>query len=105
MPLQNSHSLLDEEASGPHSVEEEGTVGAQPARLSLLDFLIFLAERKWTVLSIAGLVGGLAFLVSLLLPTKYTAMVTLMTPQQNVSLGAAMSAQLGNLGGMAALAG
>jgi len=36
---------------------------------------------------------------------RYTATVTLLSPQQNTSMGAALASQLGSMGGMAALAG
>src|SRR6185369_2979161 len=44
-------------------------------------------------------------IVSLLLPKSYKATVTLLPPQQSSSVGASLVSQLGNLGGMAALAG
>ena len=47
----------------------------------------------------------LAIVISLLLPVRYTATVTLLPPQEGSSMGAALASQLGNLGGMAALAG
>jgi tyrosine-protein kinase Etk/Wzc len=73
--------------------------------ISLLDVLIVLAERKRLIFSITAIFVILAIVISLLLPLTYTATVTLLPPQQNSSLGAAMVSQLGNLGGMAALAG
>lgn len=73
--------------------------------ISLLDLLIVLAERKRMILSVTAVFTVAAIIISLLLPKSYTATVTLMPPQQNSSMGAALSSQLGNLGGMAALAG
>jgi tyrosine-protein kinase Etk/Wzc len=75
--------------------------------MSLLDLLILLAERKRTVLSITAVFAALAIIISLVLPKRYTASVSLLPPQQNSSMGAgaALASQLGNLGGMAALAG
>ena len=46
----------------------------------------------------------LAIIVSLLLPVRYTATVTLLPPQQNSSLSD-LTSQLGSMGGLAALAG
>jgi tyrosine-protein kinase Etk/Wzc len=73
--------------------------------ISLLDLLIVFVERKRIVLWITGTFALLAIVISLLLPFRYTATVTLMPPQQNISMAAALGSQLGNLGGMASLAG
>src|SRR5579872_2836584 len=73
--------------------------------ISLIEVLTVLAERKLIVLRSAAVFSILAAVVSLLLPKSYTATVTLLPPQQNSSIGAALTSQLGNLGGMAALAG
>ncbi len=73
--------------------------------VSLLDLLVIIAERKRIVVWITAVFVVLAVVVSLLLPVRYTATVTLMPPQQGSSMGAALASQLGNLGGMAALAG
>jgi len=73
--------------------------------ISLLDLLIVLAERKRIILGVTGLFAIGAIIVSLLLPPRYTATVTLLPPQQGSSMGSALASQLGNLGGMAALAG
>jgi tyrosine-protein kinase Etk/Wzc len=54
---------------------------------------------------ISAIFALLAIVISFLLPVSYTATVTLLTPQQNTSMGAALASQLGSLGGMAALAG
>ena len=75
------------------------------AEISLLDLLIVLAERKRIILGITSVFAVGAILVSLLLPPRYTATVTLLPPQQASSMGAALASQLGNLGGMAAMAG
>jgi uncharacterized protein involved in exopolysaccharide biosynthesis len=75
------------------------------AEISLLDLLIVLAERKRIILGITAVFAVGAILVSLLLPPRYTATVTLLPPQQASSMGAALASQLGNLGGMAAMAG
>lgn len=80
-------------------------VPADEDEISLLDLLIVLAERKRTIAYITLAFAVIAIVVSLLLPSWYTAEVTLLPPQQNASLGSAIASQLGNLGSMAALAG
>jgi uncharacterized protein involved in exopolysaccharide biosynthesis len=73
--------------------------------ISLLDLLIVLAERKLLILGVTAAFAILAIVVSLVLPPRYTATVTLLPPQQNTSMAAALASQLGNLGGLGALAG
>jgi len=73
--------------------------------ISALDVLIVLAERKRTILSITAGFAIVAIIVSLLLPFRYTATVTLLPPQQNSSLSAQLGSELGSMGGLMALAG
>ncbi len=73
--------------------------------ISLLDLLIVLAERKRIILWVTAVFAVVAIIISLVLPKRYTASVVLLPPQQNSSMGAALASQLGNLGGMASLAG
>jgi tyrosine-protein kinase Etk/Wzc len=82
-----------------------GNSAKEADELSMLDILILLAERKHLVFAITALFAILAIVISLLLPKKYTAVVTLLQPQQNSSTGSMMYSQLGSLGGIAALAG
>ncbi len=77
----------------------------QGGRISLLDLLAILAEQKRLILLITVAFTVLSVVVSLLLPARYTARATLLPPQQSSSLSTALSAQLGDLGGVAALAG
>jgi len=73
--------------------------------VSLLDLLIIIAERKRFVFAVTG---GLRFARQrgfAAFALRYTATVTLLPPQQNTSISAALASQLGSLGGMAALAG
>lgn len=76
--------------------------------ISLVDLLIVLAQRKYKIGIIALSFGVVAVVVSLLLPIRYTATVTVLPPQSQ-SMAAALTAQLGSIGagmgGMAALAG
>src|ERR1700734_2966414 len=88
------------------SVPAAGEPGAaKDEEISLLDLIIVLAERKRVVLRTTLIFAVVAVVVSLLLPARYTATLTLLPPQEGSSMGAAMASQLGNLGGMAALAG
>jgi tyrosine-protein kinase Etk/Wzc len=70
--------------------------------ISLLDILIELVERKRTVFWFTFGFAILAIVVALILPTRYTATVTLLPPQQNSSLSSQLAAQLGSMGGVAA---
>jgi tyrosine-protein kinase Etk/Wzc len=72
--------------------------------ISLLDLLIVLAERLRTILWITAACTIIAVIASFLLPKKYTATISLLPPQQSSSVGAALTSQVGSLGGMAALA-
>ena len=78
---------------------------AEEDEISLLDLLIVLAERKRIIFSITAVFAIGAIIVSLVLPLRYTATLTLLPPQQSSSMGAALASQLSNMGGMAALAG
>jgi tyrosine-protein kinase Etk/Wzc len=73
--------------------------------VSLLDLLIVIARRKGFVLKTTAIFGVAALLVSLILPKRYTAVATVLPPQQSSSLQSVLSSQLGGLGGLAALAG
>jgi tyrosine-protein kinase Etk/Wzc len=73
--------------------------------LSLLDLLIILSERKRIILRITAAFALIAIVASLLLPNQYTATVLLLPPQQNSSLGGALTSQLSALSGLAGLAG
>ncbi len=73
--------------------------------ISWLDVLIVLAEWKKTILSVTAVFAILAGIVSLVLPKRYTASVSLLPTQQDSSMAVAFVSQFGNLsGGMAALA-
>ena len=93
------------EAAGS-SFEADGTApGAKGDEISLFDVLIVLAERKRFLFKVTAAFALLAVAISFLLPPRYSATATILTPQQNSSMGAALAAQLGNLGGISALAG
>jgi len=104
MPSDLSSSELQEHADAslvPPTAERD----AEDDEISLLDLLIVLAERKRIILSVTAVFAILAIIVSLILPTRYTATVTLLSPQQGTSMSAALASQLGSMGSMAALAG
>ena len=105
MSIQTSPSDPKVQSNSPPFPPVPGKVADEDDEISLLDILIILADRKRIVLLLTGGFTLLAIIVSFVLPKRYTATVTLLTPQQNSSLGAALSSQLGNLGGVAALAG
>ncbi len=96
-PTKSGDSTPNSPIAGYSSIEADG--------VSLLDILILLAERKRLIIKITVCFAILAIAISLILPKTYTAMVTLLPPQQNSSMSSLMTSQLGNLGGIAALAG
>ena len=98
-------STVSEPVNALSAVSRADRGAAEDKEISLLDLLIAIAERKRTVLRITAFFTVLAIIVSLLLPVHYTATFTLLPPQENSSMAAAMASQLGNLGGMAALTG
>lgn len=79
---------------------------AAEEEISLLDLLIVLARRRWLILGMAFGMAVAGVIVSLLLPSRYTAITSILPPQQNNSNSSAlMMAQLGNLGSVASLTG
>jgi tyrosine-protein kinase Etk/Wzc len=102
MATQGSHpAARNDSVPDPQATE----VSEVYREVSVLDLLIIFAERRKFVLTTTLAFAVLAIIVSLLLPKRYTAMVTLLPPQQGSSTSAALAQQFGNLGGMAALAG
>jgi tyrosine-protein kinase Etk/Wzc len=77
----------------------------QQRELSLLELLIILAERKSLIIATVLGFAIVSVIVSLLLPPRYTATVTLMPPEQNSSMASMLASQVGSLGGVAGLAG
>jgi len=99
--------ILDQDEPAAHSPDISIDGGPVPHadEVSVLDILVVLAERKRIVFFITAICAVLSIVVSFLLPVRYTATVTVLPPQQNSSIGAALSSQLGSLGSVAALAG
>jgi tyrosine-protein kinase Etk/Wzc len=96
---------VNERVDAPPAVTTAEGNTAEEGEISLLDLLIVLAERKRIIVWITAVFAVLAIIISLILPARYTAMVTLLPPQESGSMGGMLASQLGNLGGMAALAG
>jgi uncharacterized protein involved in exopolysaccharide biosynthesis len=105
MTTDNSLSEPNDHDDSPPSTPAAGRAAKEDDEISLLDLLIVLAERKRIILTVTVVFAIGAIIVSLVLPPRYTATVTLLPPQQGSSMSAALASQLGNLGGMAALAG
>jgi tyrosine-protein kinase Etk/Wzc len=105
MPIDSSLSEMQEHAHPSALPSVVGPAKKDESEISLLDLLIILAERKRVILWVTVTFAILAAAIALILPKRYTAAVSLLPPQQNSSMGAAIASQLGNLGGMAALAG
>jgi uncharacterized protein involved in exopolysaccharide biosynthesis len=91
---------------------ESPTLGAgeeqriqQEDEISLLDLLIILARRKWLIAKVTLGFALIALIISSFMTKKYTAVTTVLPPQQNSSLSSAVLSQLGNLGSLGALAG
>jgi tyrosine-protein kinase Etk/Wzc len=103
MPSDVFHSEMKEHTDSHAALSTTGR-DTKDDEISLLDLLI-VAERKRTIFLVTAVFAIIAIIVSLVLPKRYTATVTLLPPQQNSSMGAALASQLGNLGGMVALAG
>ncbi len=72
---------------------------------SLLPLLHVAVRRKKLVWTTALAIIVLASAVTVLLPDRYTAMTVILPPQQGSAPGAAVMAQLSNLGAMASAAG
>jgi uncharacterized protein involved in exopolysaccharide biosynthesis len=73
--------------------------------ISILDILVLLAENRSFLLRVTGACAVVAVIVALLLPINYTAMTSLLPPQQNSSFSSALLSQLGGLGSLAGAAG
>lgn len=93
--------LSERNGSGAASLPEPTT---QEREISLLDVLVLVAERKWTVLRVAGVCTLLATIIVFLLPKEYTAKVLLLPPQHSNSIATELASEMGNLGSLAQLA-
>lgn len=104
---------LHEPANGAYAsgISRQDT---RKTELSFIDILVVLADHRRVIFWTSAIAVLLAIPISLLLPKRYTATITVLPPQQSSSLGAMLesqlsgmgsSSQLGGLAGMAALAG
>ena len=91
---------LNEQTDSPPAMPAAGCAAEENSEISVLDLLIVLAEQKRVVFWVTAVFAMLAIVISLILPKRYTATVTLLPPQQNVSIGSTLG---GQLGGIAAL--
>lgn len=78
---------------------------SETLRGAVLSLMRLAAKRKKLVGATMLFVVSLGLSSSLLLPNRYKATIVILPPQQGASSGAAMMAQLGNLGAMASAAG
>jgi uncharacterized protein involved in exopolysaccharide biosynthesis len=78
------------------------TKADEPPGPGMLDLLLALVERKWSIVWVTLAGGLITALVVFLLPHMYTATASIMPPQQQQSTAAAL---LGQLGPLAAAAG
>jgi tyrosine-protein kinase Etk/Wzc len=65
--------------------------------ISFFELLLVLATRVRTIAWVTAIFAVIAIIAALLLPSSYTATVTLLPPQQNSSLSAQLAAQLGSI--------
>ena len=105
MPIDTPLPEPQEHDVSPFASSAVRPIASENDEISLLDLLIVLAAKKRMIFWVSAIFALLGIVISLVLPKRYTATVTLLPPQQNSSVSAALASQLGNLGGMAALAG
>jgi uncharacterized protein involved in exopolysaccharide biosynthesis len=96
---------FNERTDAPRTSRVSGDAAQKDEQVSVLDLLIVLAQRKRLILGITAAFTISATIVSLILPPRYTATVTLLPPQQNSSMGGMLASQMSGVAGMAALAG
>jgi tyrosine-protein kinase Etk/Wzc len=78
---------------------------AAESEISLLDIIVLLVERKRFILRFVIAAFVLSCGIALLLPVRYESKVVLLPPQQNSSVGSALTGELGGaLGALGALA-
>jgi tyrosine-protein kinase Etk/Wzc len=87
--------------AGKLEATESKVADREPAAYPALDLLILLSRRRHLILWTTLAAAVLATVVALLLPNRYTAIATILPPQQSQSLAASMIGQLGALGVMA----
>jgi len=103
MATQNPVHDVKEHVDLPSASLAPEYIEGEVDEILMLDLLIVLAERKRIIFWVTAAFAVLAIVISLLLPVRYTATASLLTPQQNSSLSAQLASQLGALGPIAAL--
>jgi tyrosine-protein kinase Etk/Wzc len=88
----------------PVAYKENGELSRPEAEISLLDFLVVLAENKRFFIRFVLGAAVLATVVSFLLPVRYEAKVVLLPPSQSSSIGSSLLGQMGNIGSLGSLA-
>jgi tyrosine-protein kinase Etk/Wzc len=73
--------------------------------LTLPQVRLLVSKYRRGVVGSTVLAGVLAAVVSFFIPNQYTATTTILPPPQNTSIGGVLSSAVGNMGGLAALAG
>lgn len=113
MATETHYTHLHEPGDADYTAEVPGQE-MRRKELTFLDILVVLADYRRVILWITAVSVLLAIVVSLLLPKRYMATVTVLPPRQGSSLGTMLESQLSGLGsssslgglaGMAALAG
>lgn len=104
MAEKDPNFCVQETVQSVSPVQRDATETKQSQDVSLFDLLIAIAARRNLILGIAGVFFIGSIIVSLVLPSRYTANAILMPPQQNSSIGAALASQLSGLGSVSSLA-
>jgi uncharacterized protein involved in exopolysaccharide biosynthesis len=99
MPIEQGEPTFDETAKAAFPEQPK----AEEREVSLLDLLVVLAKRKHVILWATIAVALLALVISLLIPSRYTATTTLLPPQQQQSLASSLASQLGGVAVLGAL--
>jgi tyrosine-protein kinase Etk/Wzc len=89
----------------PIATEESASTSHVETEVSLLDVTVLLLANKRFIIRFVLGAAVLAVIVAFLIPVQYEAKVMLLPPQQNSSVASALLGQMGNLGGLGALAG
>jgi uncharacterized protein involved in exopolysaccharide biosynthesis len=93
---------LDVESSESQHRNLSSQQGAKDG-FSLLELLIVLTRRKRFIATITLLMTVAAIAACIFLPNNYTAVTSVLPPQQNSSLGSALLSQVSQLGNLSAL--
>lgn len=105
MATETHISELNRRGDAPFESEMPEGSSSFHGQISVLDLLIIVAERKRMIFLVTLTFALVALAVSFILPTRYTATVTLLPPQQGSPVGTALASELGSMGGVGAIAG